>query len=106
MARSEPLCGRELRYRLTLLLRDAHRAMTLRELLSLLQSAGVPISGRPSKTVSDALRWEVRRGRVRRTARSTYATGRIPESTVRFIRHWLDDSVQGLDAARTRRRRA
>jgi len=85
------LHGRELRYRLTLLLRDASRPMTVRDLVARFECADVMIAGRPSKTISDALRWEIRRGRVRRTARSTYATGRIPRSTVWFIRRWIDD---------------
>lgn len=65
--------------------------MTVRELLAALEAADLRIGGRPSKTVSDALRWEIRRGRVRRAARSTYVTDRIPPSTVRFIRGWLTD---------------
>lgn len=91
MPSTRELYGRELRYRLTLVLRDARRPMTVRELLAVFDDADLTIPGRPSKTVSDALRWEIRRGRVRRTARATYATDRIPRSTVRFIRRWLDD---------------
>lgn len=91
MESARELYGRELRYRLTLLLRGARRPMTVRELLAAFDGTGLAIGGRPSKTVSDALRWEIRRGRVRRTARSTYVTDHIPPSTVRFIRRWLDD---------------
>ena len=75
--------GRELRYRLTLVLLDHRRPMTLADLLVALDQSGYDVAGRPSKTVSDALRWEVRRGRVRRLARSTYRTGSAPQVRVR-----------------------
>jgi hypothetical protein len=86
----ERVAGRELRYRVTLLLLEARRPLTVRELLAALDRAGHDVAGRPSKTVSDILRSEIRRGRVERTARSTYAVRRIPPSTVRWMRRWLE----------------
>lgn len=90
----EGIAGRELRYRLTMLLREAHRPLTVRELLETLDQADHAVAGRPSKTVSDALRWEIRRGRVVRVGRSTYAIARIPPSTLRWIRRWLDERTR------------
>ena len=42
---------------------------------------GFAIGGRASKQVSDALRWERRRGRVRRIARGLYGPGYVPRAT-------------------------
>jgi hypothetical protein len=91
--RDQKLAGRALRYRLTLLLLDARRPLTTAQLIAAVH----PPTGRASKTVSDALRWEVRRGRVRRVARSTYAIGWIPESTARWMRWWLAESRSSVD---------
>lgn len=88
--RDQKTIGRELRYRLTLILLEAPRPLTVAQLLADLDRQGHAVPGRPSKTLSDALRWEIRRGRVRRTARATYEVARIPESTVRWMRGWLE----------------
>jgi hypothetical protein len=42
---------------------------------------GFCVRGRASKAVSDALRWEIGRGRVRRLGRGVYGPGYIPRST-------------------------
>lgn len=84
--REQRLTGRVLRYQLTLILHGAGRPLTVKELIEALEIVGHPIGGRASKTVSDALRQEVRRGRVRRGGRGTYMVGHIPESTVRWMR--------------------
>ncbi len=55
------IAGRELRYRLTLVLHDTRRPLTVQELLVALDQTGNAVAGRQSKTVSDALRWEIRR---------------------------------------------
>jgi Arc/MetJ-type ribon-helix-helix transcriptional regulator len=89
-SREQRLTGRLLRYQLTLILRAAGRPMTVKELIGALDALGHPIAGRASKTVSDALRQEVRRGRVRRGRRATYLVGHIPESTVRWMREHVD----------------
>jgi len=39
------------------------------------------VQGRPSKAVSDALRWEIEHGRVRRLGRGRYGPAYIPRST-------------------------
>jgi len=82
--------NRELRYRLSLLLLDAHRTMTVAELVTAMTAVGAPMQTRPSKAVSDALRWEVHRGRAVRLTRGRYRTGHIPRSTV----WWMRDHVR------------
>lgn len=79
------LRGRELRYLLTTLLRSAQRPLTVGELVAGCEAEGVVFSGRASKVVSDALRWEVGWGRVRRLSRGVYCYGEAPRSTV----HWI-----------------
>ena len=44
------------------------------------------LSENPSKAVSDALRWEVRRGRVVKVARATYRATDWPRTTTHRIR--------------------
>ena len=80
------LWGRRLRWVLLILLVDSRGSMTVAELVEAVTRAGCSIHGRPSKAVSDALRWEVRRGRVLRVARSTYAIDRLPRSTAWWVR--------------------
>ena len=77
--------GRYLRWLLTVCLFD-HRVLTLGEMLVLIERHGFRVRGRPSKTVSDALRWEMRRGRVVRLGRGRYAAGSMPRSTLSWQR--------------------
>ena len=51
------------------------------DLSELLQRDGIAVRGRPSKVISDSLRWEVRRGRVVRLGRGRYGPGRMPRGT-------------------------
>jgi hypothetical protein len=80
------LRGLELRYALCVTLLDARTSLTIPELIERLETRGFVLRGRQSKTVSDALRWEVRRDRVRRVGRGSYASGSMPRSTERWIR--------------------
>lgn len=75
----------ELRYLLTSYLHD-RGPLSVAELARLLDVDGFVVWGRPSKVVSDALRWEVRRGRVVRLGRGRYAPGRMPRGTAYRIR--------------------
>lgn len=75
-----PLYGLIVRYVLTYYLQRAGQA-TVAELVASLESDGFRIAERQSKVVSDALRWEVRRGRVVRLGRGRYGVGRIPRGT-------------------------
>ncbi|MGI9613184.1 MAG: hypothetical protein ACR2QO_09765 [Acidimicrobiales bacterium] len=84
--------GRPLRYLLTTLLREAGRPLSVRELVSLCAAEGVVFSGRASKIVSDALRWEIPWGRVVRLRRGIYRIAPMPRSTS----HWIRVRVRAL----------
>jgi hypothetical protein len=88
------LQGIELRYALTLYLLQ-HGPSTVDELIKAMKWQGFDISGRPSKRVSDALRWERRRGRVRRLSRGLYGPGLVPRTT----EHRIHTRVLALRAA-------
>lgn len=79
------LSGIELRYVLTrsLLVRGP---MKVADLIGELAEQGFRVDGRPAKTVSDALRWERRYGRVRRLGHGLYGPGSIPRATEHRIR--------------------
>lgn len=74
------LRGIELRYVLTWQL-ALHGSATIPELLKALTYHGFTVTGRPSKTISDALRWEIARGRVNRIGWGKYSPSAIPRST-------------------------
>jgi hypothetical protein len=78
------LQGIELRYMLAVNL-DIHGSASIYALIEQLEYQGFSIPGRASKTVSDALRWEMRRGRVRRLRRGVYGPGYMPRSTGQYI---------------------
>jgi len=72
--------GIELRYVLTWYL-SHHGPATVGELFDALSDHGFGFRGRPSKAISDALRWEMGRDRVRRIGRGVYGPRYIPRST-------------------------
>ncbi|MBO0865074.1 MAG: hypothetical protein J2P16_08400 [Mycobacterium sp.] len=74
------LRGIELRYVLTMYLLN-HGRTTIADLVVALAAQGFDVGGRASKSISDALRWEMRRGRVRRFDRGRYGPGSMPRST-------------------------
>lgn len=75
------LRGIELRYALTVYM-QLHGPASVPELLDALDHWDFGVAGRPSKAVSDALRWEMGRGRVARVGRGRYkAVGWIPRGT-------------------------
>jgi hypothetical protein len=74
------LHGIELRYVLTMQLSQNGPA-TVVELIDALGRHGFCVRGRASKAVSDALRWEVARRRVRRLGRGVYAVAYLPHAT-------------------------
>lgn len=97
----QPLRARALRY---LLLDELRRrpSMTVAELATRLADVGFTFTGRPSKVISDSLRWEVRRGRVERLARGVYRYRPTPWSTMRrvvlfarFCRAWVRAATSG-----------
>lgn len=75
----------ELRYLLTWYIHEVG-PLSVAELAHLLDDDRLRVYGRPSKEISDALRWEVRRGRVIRVGRGQYTVGRIPRGTAHRIR--------------------
>ncbi|MFT3714489.1 MAG: hypothetical protein QM774_00685 [Gordonia sp. (in: high G+C Gram-positive bacteria)] len=46
---------------------------------------GLSFAGRPSKAISDAIRWELRRGRIVKTGRGVYRLGAVPRTSGRLI---------------------
>jgi hypothetical protein len=71
------IAGLQLRYFLTLHLFDAGES-SIGDLVAAVERHGFSLDGRPSKVVSDALRWEVRRGRVVRRGGVGTPPGRCP----------------------------
>ena len=88
--------GRVLRFLVTKELQQAGRPLTIPEIVGRLERQGFTIYGRPSKTVSDCLRWETAKRRVVRVKRGIYTFGRASRSTLRRINllsqtaaHWI-----------------
>ena len=84
MTHSRLLHGTEFRYVLTTNL-AVHGPATVAAMIELLEYQGFSVAGRASKAVSDALRWEVGRDRVRRLRRGVYGPGEMPRSTEQYI---------------------
>lgn len=91
-----PIRGIALRYLLSLALRDAGRPLTVSELIRAVHTAGFSIEGRPSKVVSDGLRWEIGRGRVERIGRGTYRFLGAPRPTLHRMRLRVASARSGL----------
>lgn len=78
--------GVELRYALSYYLAQ-HGACTITDMVAALTHQGFHLGPNPPKAVSDALRWEIGRGRVTRVRRGTYdATTTWPRTTTHRIR--------------------
>jgi hypothetical protein len=80
MSNELDVSGIELRYLLTTYLFD-HGPATVGELVEALTYHGFSVGGRPSKSVSDALRWEMVHGRVYRLRRGRYGPASMPRAT-------------------------
>nr|WP_319436585.1 hypothetical protein [Mycobacterium sp. RTGN5] len=94
MSHSLVLRGTELRYVLTRYL-QLNGPTTVAALIRAIDGWGFAVVGRPSKTISDALRWEIGRDRVRRRGRGRYvATQGIPRGT----EHRIHQRVAALRA--------
>ncbi|MFZ3349002.1 hypothetical protein [Mycobacterium sp.] len=91
------LRGMELRYVLTMQLCN-HGRSTIQDLVEALAFHGFDVDRPAGKAVSDALRWERRRGRVRRLARGVYGPGDMPRGT----EHRIHRRVLALRAAANR----
>lgn len=74
------LRGTDLRYVLTRLLR-LNGQSTVTELVAALDAWNFTVPGRPTKTVSDALRWEMQHERVWRRGWGRYSAAGMPRGT-------------------------
>lgn len=98
--------GIDLRYLLTAYLFDYGPA-TIGELVDALAYHGFRPAGRASKSVSEALRWEIFQGRAVRMRRGRYRPGKMPRSTAERIYkrvRALHDDVAALPVGRPRLR--
>ena len=93
------LSGRSLRFVLVEQIRE-NGTMTVAEMVEALSELGYHISGRPSKVISDALRWERARGRVVRVRRGVYRSGTAPRSTARRIKRFATLANEWIVAMR------
>lgn len=85
-ATNRGLSGKYLRWVVCVHLAGTRRTMTVAEIVEALEADGHVIAGRAGKTVSDALRWEVARGRVVQNGRGRYGPGKINRSTLYSMR--------------------
>jgi hypothetical protein len=69
--------GLRLRELLVLILQRHAAPMTIEELVAAVAACGFRIEGRAGKVVSDQLRYELARGRVRRVDRGVYVVGAV-----------------------------
>jgi hypothetical protein len=76
--------------------------MTVAEMVTVITGYGFELTGRASKVISDALRWEVARGRVVRLRRGVYRYGQPPRTTAWRIslfatraRTWIVAAMRG-----------
>jgi len=94
-----PVRGIDLRYAVLLVLhRRSGRTLSVAEILDDLADRGVwPGGPRAGKAVADAMRWEVRRGRIERVDLGHYRLGRLPDTT----RRRAQDCLRALVAVTT-----
>jgi len=62
-----------------------HGPKTILEIIDELDSHGFEVRGSAGKTISDALRWEVGRGRLRRLRRGYFGSAALPRTTEQRI---------------------
>jgi len=106
MSDSLEVRGTDLRYLLTAYLFDYGPA-TIDELIDALAYHGFRPAGRASRSVSEALRWEIFHGRAVRVRRGHYRPGAMPPATADRIHkrvRALHDDVAAL-SLRSRRLR-
>lgn len=75
--------GWELRFVLIDMLAQWGGVLSVKEMAALLERDGYSLAGRPSQVISDALRLEIGKGRVRRVARGRYRFVGMPRSTAK-----------------------
>ncbi len=87
------LTGYLLRCHLVLALHESGGVLTVADLVAGLDGDGCVTRGRASKDVSDALRWEVARGRVWRLGRGHYVVGALARQTTWRMRRRLNSHL-------------
>lgn len=87
------LSGVVLRYAAVLVMEGVTRPTTVGEIVEAIERLGVRIPERKGKWVSDALRCEHKKGRVRRVGRNQYVGGlQLPDRTRRRARRALSEA--------------
>ena len=96
--RSRPLWGFDLRHAALALLSERHSA-SIRELIEEMARRGFTVAGGYAhKVLADALRHELRRGRVRRVGWGRYAMTQLPPTTAwRVRRRWAHATGGGRE---------
>jgi hypothetical protein len=85
------LHGRRLRYAAAVLLHEARDTVGLDVLATALDAWGYATGGEPRKAISDALRWELHRGRAVRVGRGRYRSRGLAPSTLRWMRAQVEE---------------
>jgi hypothetical protein len=91
-----PIGGIELRHSvLVVLARRFGLPRSVDQILEDLEAYGFrPDSDRPGKALADAVRWEIRRGRIERVGWGVYRLGHAPESTMRRARQRMQAALE------------
>jgi len=85
---------RELRYVLLSILEERREPTSVAELTDQLRLLQVPVAPPANKTISDALRAQLSRGRVVRQRRGVYLFGAMPDSTRYYVRSRAQTAVR------------
>ncbi|MDH3303554.1 MAG: hypothetical protein OES24_23865 [Acidimicrobiia bacterium] len=80
-----PVWGRARRYLVLAKLIRSGRALSVADLVDRLRRQDLVLPPRPNKAASDAIRWEVRKGRVVKVRWGVYRIGVVPRSTGYWI---------------------
>lgn len=96
MTTKRRIYGIELRYVLTFYLVQ-NGPTTIPDLIEALDYYNFALPGPAPKWISDALRWEIGHGRVRRLRRGLYGPGAIPRSTEQRIQSRVLDLREEAD---------
>ena len=85
-----------LRHAVLLVLVDAGRVLTVAEIVEELRRRDLaPFRTPASRAVSDAMRWDIRAGRIERVGWGRYVATRPTAGHVAYARRVIDDAVLG-----------
>ena len=90
----DPLGGLLLRYAICVALQRHDRWMSVAEIVGVIERWGFTLPEAANKAVADAIRWEVRKGRVLKHGRGRYAYGHVPRTTEHRMRQRLREAQQ------------